>query len=237
MTAADKMAQALCKLAVLAEHDLLPAGEELREAREALTAYEQEQSSQRALLALTRENERLGLYEAKQAAAPDLPALIERFKGFPAALQGCGEVQAAAPKAEAVAFDPPVGKDDAFVKLGVMYMQLGLPKLSGAEWVAWCAAWFGPDADEVYIARAVSELLAAPQPATSERDPLTADDLRQPKNGKAWRVEWWNERARLMLPDNMALTSALSYRSGTLILTLKKRAHGIGTQPKQENSK
>ena len=61
----------------------------------------------------------------------------------------------------------------------------------------------------------------------AQREPLTADDLREPKNGANWRVEWWNESARLMLPANKRLDSFQSYKNGTLMFTLKEH----GTQP------
>lgn len=57
-----------------------------------------------------------------------------------------------------------------------------------------------------------------------ERVPLTADDLREPKNGEEWRVAWWNESARLMLPANKRLDRFQSYKNGTLMFTLKERA-------------
>ena len=71
-------------------------------------------------------------------------------------------------------------------------------------------------------------LSAAPPPP--EREPLNADDLREPKNGKAWRVEWWNESLRMMLPSQMRLDRVQAFKTGTLVLTLKKsvNAHGIG---------
>ena len=53
---------------------------------------------------------------------------------------------------------------------------------------------------------------------------LTADDMREPKNGRAWRVEWWNESARLMLPNGSKLDRCEAYRNGTLIFTIKKVA-------------
>lgn len=65
------------------------------------------------------------------------------------------------------------------------------------------------------------------QTEPAPREPLTADDLREPKNGTNWRVEWWNESARLMLPANKRLDSFQSYKNGTLIFTLKEH----GTQP------
>lgn len=60
----------------------------------------------------------------------------------------------------------------------------------------------------------------AQQPAASVA--LTADDLKEPKNGTSWRVEWWNESARLMLPTDSKLDSFQSYRNGTLMFTIKR---------------
>ena len=80
--------------------------------------------------------------------------------------------------------------------------------------------------DPVGLIAFVKEVLAAaPQPAP--RELLSADDLREPKNGTNWRVEWWNESARLMLPANKRLDSFQSYSNGTLMFTLKEH----GTQP------
>ena len=59
-------------------------------------------------------------------------------------------------------------------------------------------------------------------PPPPEREPLSADDLREPKNGKAWRVEWWNESLRMMLPSQMRLDRVQAFKTGTLVLTLKK---------------
>lgn len=69
--------------------------------------------------------------------------------------------------------------------------------------------------------------VASAQPAG--REALTADDMREPKNGAAWQVHWWNESARLMLPRGYTLASFQSYRNGTLTFTIKHRsdAHGI----------
>lgn len=58
------------------------------------------------------------------------------------------------------------------------------------------------------------------------REPMSADDLREPKNGAAWRVEWWNESMRLMLPTSEKLDSISAYNNGTKVLTIK-RHHGI----------
>ena len=50
----------------------------------------------------------------------------------------------------------------------------------------------------------------------------TADDLREPKNGAKWRVEWWNESCRMMLPEDRKLDSFVSYKNGTLQFTIKR---------------
>ena len=66
----------------------------------------------------------------------------------------------------------------------------------------------------------------------AQRVPLSADEVKEPKNGKAWRVEWWNESMRMMLPSDMVLHRFVSYQNGTMQFTLKKLVHGI-TQEKQ----
>ena len=77
----------------------------------------------------------------------------------------------------------------------------------------------------LYTEQQVQAMLAAsptpPQPA--------ADDMREPKNGKEWHVEWWNESLRMMLPSDMRLAGVKHFSSGTMTLTLKQRkaAHGI----------
>lgn len=65
-----------------------------------------------------------------------------------------------------------------------------------------------------------------------ERTPLSADDIKEPKNGEAWRVEWWNESLRMMLPSGKVLHRFTAYRNGTLQFTLKARDHRI-TQEQQ----
>ena len=74
----------------------------------------------------------------------------------------------------AVPVEPPVTADDSFVRLGVKYMQLGLPKLEGLPFVAWCSSWFGPDSDEVYLAKAVGDLLGIAHPAPQPQQPGVA---------------------------------------------------------------
>lgn len=66
-------------------------------------------------------------------------------------------------------------------------------------------------------------LLAAQAPAA---EPLNADDIREPKNGAAWRVEWWNESLRMMLPATMKLDTVNHFRNGTMQLTLKRVVPG-----------
>ena len=56
---------------------------------------------------------------------------------------------------------------------------------------------------------------------------LTADDLKEPKNGEQWRVEWWNESCRMMLPADMKLDRSVVWKNGTVQFTIKKSAHGI----------
>lgn len=77
---------------------------------------------------------------------------------------------------------------------------------------------------------AVYRAMLAAAPAAAERKPLTAGELREPKNGSGWRVEWWNESARLMLPDDMKLDSFDAYRNGALVFRIKA-AHGITAAP------
>ena len=60
-----------------------------------------------------------------------------------------------------------------------------------------------------------------------QRKPLTADDLKEPKNGQQWRVEWWNESCRMMLPSDANLDRFVAYKNGTLQFTIKKVDHGI----------
>jgi hypothetical protein len=76
-----------------------------------------------------------------------------------------------------------------------------------------------------YTEQQVRELLAA---AKVERKPITADEIKEPKDGTSWRVVWWNESCRMMLPVDKALDSFQSYKNGTMQFTLKHRAHGIG---------
>jgi hypothetical protein len=60
-----------------------------------------------------------------------------------------------------------------------------------------------------------------------QRKPLTADELKEPKNGEQWHVVWWNESCRMMLPSDAKLDSFVAYKNGTLKFTIKKAAYGI----------
>ncbi len=59
------------------------------------------------------------------------------------------------------------------------------------------------------------------QDAEQARD-ATAGALREPKNGDGWKVAWWNESMRMMLPDHHHLDSFQAYRNGTLTLIIKE---------------
>ena len=74
----------------------------------------------------------------------------------------------------------------------------------------------GRDMDAV----ALNDLIAELDAALAELQ--TADDLREPKNGAKWRVEWWNESCRMMLPEDRKLDSFVSYKNGTLQITIKR---------------
>lgn len=64
----------------------------------------------------------------------------------------------------------------------------------------------------------------APSPVAPT--PATADDLREPKNGAMWRVEWWNETMRMMLPNSHTLQGCTRYKNGTLVLTIRRGQEG-----------
>lgn len=76
---------------------------------------------------------------------------------------------------------------------------------------------------------------ASPAPVVA-REPVAADDIKEPKNGRDWRVEWWNESCRMMLPACMKLDSFQSYKNGTLMFTLKRRTDG-GITSKEGDTK
>ena len=71
---------------------------------------------------------------------------------------------------------------------------------------------------------------AAAQPSK----PLTADDMKEPKNGEQWRVEWWNEFCRMMLPKGMKLDGFTSYKNGTMQFTIKKKKPPTALRPTHE---
>ena len=92
--------------------------------------------------------------------------------------------------------------------------------------IAWRKGWRGT-ADERLreLGWQVGPVFTEP-PAVVE--PLTADGMKEPKNGQHWRVEWWNESCRMMLPTNKKLDCFQSFKNGTLMFTIKQAAHGIG---------
>lgn len=62
--------------------------------------------------------------------------------------------------------------------------------------------------------------------------PLTADDIKEPQDGTHWRVVWWNESCRMLLPATKRLDGFQAYKNGTMQFTLKSTAHAItGEQP------
>ena len=80
------------------------------------------------------------------------------------------------------------------------------------------------DFDSIGFARAVLAKWGTPQPAQAQAVAvLTADDLKQPRNGKQWRVEWWNESCRMLLPVDKKLDRFQAYRTGTLMFTIKDK--------------
>lgn len=78
--------------------------------------------------------------------------------------------------------------------------------------------------------REVQPLYTAPQPTQAQAGSVTADDLKQPRNGAQWRVEWWNESCRMLLPANKRLDSFQTYRNGTLMFTIKEKSGIKGGQ-------
>lgn len=55
-------------------------------------------------------------------------------------------------------------------------------------------------------------------------EPVAADALTEPKSGDKWRVEWWNESCRMMLPAHAKLDSFVAYKNGTIQFTIKRTA-------------
>lgn len=102
----------------------------------------------------------------------------------------------------------------------------------GGDWFkAWAASWFGPDADDQYLRRAVQELLtsapAAQAPAVGaedEREPLSLAVVDAARAAMDESVEAFTDRMDIIIPAHLA--SALSLR-----LDEYDRAHGIG-EPK-----
>lgn len=51
-----------------------------------------------------------------------------------------------------------------------------------------------------------------------------AGSVREPVNGDGWRVHWWNESMRLMLPDGSHIHHANIFKNGTKVITIKTDA-------------
>ena len=85
-----------------------------------------------------------------------------------------------------------------------------------------------------WLSRRVKEMdfISAPQPTQAQAVAvLTADDLKQPRNGKQWLVEWWNESCRMLLPVDKKLDRFQAYRNGTLMFTIKDKPGIKGGKP------
>ena len=57
-----------------------------------------------------------------------------------------------------------------------------------------------------------------------QAEAVAADALTEPKSGDKWRVEWWNESCRMMLPAHAKLDSFVAYKNGTIQFTIKRTA-------------
>lgn len=68
------------------------------------------------------------------------------------------------------------------------------------------------------------EILEAALAAPVIGNPITADGLKEPKNGEQWHVVWWNESCRMMLPSTAKLARFVAYKNGTLQFTVKENA-------------
>ncbi|UYY88084.1 hypothetical protein [Alcaligenes sp. SMD-FA] len=51
-----------------------------------------------------------------------------------------------------------------------------------------------------------------------------AGSVREPANGNGWRVHWWNESMRLMLPEGSRIHYHNIFRNGTMVITIKTDA-------------
>ena len=78
-----------------------------------------------------------------------------------------------------------------------------------------------PASKEDQRASALAALLAA---LVQQAKPVVADALTEPKSGDKWRVEWWNESCRMMLPAHAKLDSFVAYKNGTIQFTIKRTA-------------
>lgn len=51
-----------------------------------------------------------------------------------------------------------------------------------------------------------------------------AGSVREPVNGNGWRVHWWNESMRLMLPEGSRIHHHNIFGNGTMVITIKTDA-------------
>ncbi|MGG5151197.1 hypothetical protein [Alcaligenes aquatilis] len=51
-----------------------------------------------------------------------------------------------------------------------------------------------------------------------------AGSVREPANGNGWRVHWWNESMRLMLPEGSRIHYHNIFGNGTMVITIKTDA-------------
>ena len=78
-----------------------------------------------------------------------------------------------------------------------------------------------PHGDVMAYNAAITALRAA---LAQQAEPVAADALTEPKSGDKWRVEWWNESCRMMLPAHAKLDSFVAYKNGTIQFTIKRTA-------------
>ena len=79
----------------------------------------------------------------------------------------------------------------------------------------------GTDVDPIFAGETEAALRAA---LVQQAKPVVADALTEPKSGDKWRVEWWNESCRMMLPAHAKLDSFVAYKNGTIQFTIKRTA-------------
>jgi hypothetical protein len=139
------------------------------------------------------------------------------WTAYPTKHDGCN-IPLCAPPAQPAHVQEPLG---ALILGGV------IDTSDGPEYEEWDVEWNTKAVEalqeKLVTSDSVTVMIYTTTPAQPEPVPLTADDIREPKNGKDWRVEWWNESCRMMLPSDMRLDAFRSYKNGTLQFTIKRR--------------